>query len=134
VPAVRTGALVVNDHLAAGIRTGCLPFLFILRKETPVNEITSKVIRDLDNLFKFYTVVALLGAMTFISSIAVKSWIAAGISGAITLLGTFIAYRIELEIEDQKVVTKSLDAARREKVAQYYRKESSDGKEKRSNV
>lgn len=99
-----------------------------------MNEITSKVIRDLDNLFKFYTVVALLGAMTFISSIAVKSWIAAGISGAITLLGTFIAYRIELEIEDQKVVTKSLDAARREKVAQYYRKESSDGKEKRSNV
>lgn len=99
-----------------------------------MKEVTSENIRQLDSLFKLYTVVALLGAMTFISSVAVKSWIAAGISGVITLLGTFIAYRIELEIEDQKVITKSLDAARKEKVAQYYRKETSDGEKKRSNM
>jgi predicted membrane protein len=99
---------------------------YLERKETPVNEITSKNIRELDSVFKFYTVVTLLGAMTFISSIAVHSWIAAGISGAITLIGTIIAYRTEVEIEAQKVITQALSDARDVKVSALYGKETSD--------
>ena len=98
-----------------------------------MNEITSKNIRELDSVFKFYTVVTLLGGMTFVSSIAVESWIAAGISGVITLLGTFVAYRTEVEIEAQKVITQALSDARDVKVAALYGKETSD-EEKHSNM
>ena len=91
-----------------------------------MNEITSKNIRELDSVFKFYTVIALLGAIAFISSVAVSNWIAAGISGAITLIGTFVAYRVEVEIAAQKTITQALSAARDVKVAALYGKETSD--------
>lgn len=91
-----------------------------------MSEITSKNIRKLDDLFKVYTVIALFGGLVFLSCAAAKSWIFAGISLAIVLFAAFASYRIETEIADQKVITQAIEAGRKEKVAQYYRKESSD--------
>ena len=95
-------------------------------KEMLVNEITSKNIRKLDDLFKVYSVIALFGGVVFLSCAGAQAWIQSGISVAITIFAAFATFKIEKEIAAQKEITKALDAARQEKVAQYYRKESSD--------
>lgn len=91
-----------------------------------MKEITSKTIRKLDDLFKVYTVIALFGGLVFLSCAGAKSWLFAGISLAIVLFAAFVAYRIEIEIDAQKKITMAVEAGRKEKVAQYYRKETSD--------
>lgn len=98
-----------------------------------MEEITSKNIRRLDSLFKIYTCVALLGGVVFLSCVGGKSWISAGVSVAIVIFATFVGYRIEVEIADQKVITQALSDARDVKVAALYGKETSD-EEKHSNV
>jgi len=130
VPAVKIGALVVNDHFGSWY-PHWLPAVsfYYERKETPVNEITSKNIRELDSTFKLYTVIALISAIAFISSVAVENWCAAGVSVAFVIVTCFISYRIEVEIADQKVITQAIEDGRKEKVAQYYRKETSDEEE-----
>jgi hypothetical protein len=91
-----------------------------------VKEITSENIRKLDNLFRIYTCIALFGGFVFLSSAAAKEWISAGVSLAIVLFAAFIGYRVEVEIDAQKKITAAVEQGRREKVAQYYRKETSD--------
>ena len=98
-----------------------------------MNEITSKNIRELDSVFRFYTVLALISAVVFISSVAVENWIASCVSIGFTLLTCFVAYRAEVKIAAQKTRAQALSDARDVKVAALYGKETSD-EEKHSNV
>lgn len=91
-----------------------------------MKEITSETIRKLDDLFKIYTVVALFGGFVFLACAGGKNYVCAGISLAIVLFAAFAGYRIENEIDAQKKITAALEQGRKERVAQYYRKETSN--------
>jgi len=88
-----------------------------------MEEISSPRIRDIESIFKRYSLVAVLAGLIFLASVAGKAYYSAGASVVVVLFSAFMCYWAETEIHALKAIAKALKDDQKKRVGALYGKE-----------